>query len=650
MADRNLVKELKRWATEEFNLPPDTLPNDSYLKTLCVGTGKSIWKYIIQHVFHQRNVKIMRVCWVVCLHVKLVQTKGQSEAAKRKELQMKIEQLKCEISHLDSQISGTEEQLAAQEQSVGQTWAQMEDSQSRELFLQAFRRHCTLNRNLLSDDVQKISSHCQVLEQMESVETEVLFDDAPSSSRADDDFNSQTVAVAQVLVRELSEDRVNFYQSLQESELKTQPSATKNMTHEQRMAVFQYWLSTAEKVLSNYPPSHILSALQHLAAREQRELQERVTTLDVTKDAAALQFRYESNHLLDISAEEGNELPPVKTLLEAVWDEVQQSLVELSQTRSRVLQLKDLLQDRKKEAEEETLAEQTESVVELQSFEVELQCVMKAAARDHIRDHCIQLDQHARNRQEALRNLCSQWQNIQDFRELALRQEQLRGLIKGNSSTKTQLTCLHKELQEFIEIKLKPQFEDVIIAASSLRNSISKEVIQFGNVSLLSLDRRTVEGMQRLPVSSLSIYRLQSSSFSNLCQTLKFPRYKAPEELCSQLRSQQLEMCFLHELLKLYSFTLQKVQKEAEQLHAPDQKALLSRVTEEDQKLLKDLLPRARGLTHHCAQGLFYGAQVKTAISDWWDKPAQHALPDVVKGGLTFQQWLQRWRIATKAC
>uniref|UniRef100_A0A8C6Q7J8 HAUS augmin like complex subunit 5 n=1 Tax=Nothobranchius furzeri TaxID=105023 RepID=A0A8C6Q7J8_NOTFU len=613
---KNLVKELKRWATEEFNLPPDTLPNDSYLKTLCVGTGKSIWKYIIQHVFHQRNVKIMRVCWVVCLHVKLVQTKGQSEAAKRKELQMKIEQLKCEISHLDSQISGTEEQLAAQEQSVGQTWAQMEDSQSRELFLQAFRRHCTLNRNLLSDDVQKISSHCQVLD-TENICMKNIY------------------ILQQRDLKELSEDRVNFYQSLQESELKTQPSATKNMTHEQRMAVFQYWLSTAEKVLSNYPPSHILSALQHLAAREQRELQERVTTLDVTKDAAALHATLLFMSILYI-------YKYIYLLFQAVWDEVQQSLVELSQTRSRVLQLKDLL----------NLNEKMHTLcVNRSAFEVELQCVMKAAARDHIRDHCIQLDQHARNRQEALRNLCSQWQNIQDFRELvALRQEQLRGLIKGNSSTKTQLTCLHKELQEFIEIKLKPQFEDVIIAASSLRNSISKEVIQFGNVSLLSLDRRTVEGMQRLPVSSLSIYRLQSSSFSNLCQTLKFPRYKAPEELCSQLRSQQLEMCFLHELLKLYSFTLQKVQKEAEQLHAPDQKALLSRVTEEDQKLLKDLLPRARGLTHHCAQGLFYGAQVKTAISDWWDKPAQHALPDVVKGGLTFQQWLQRWRIATKAC
>lgn len=39
-----------------------------------------------------------------------------------------------------------------------------------------------------------------------------------------------------------------------------------------------------------------------------------------------------------------------------------------------------------------------------------------------------------------------------------------------------------------------PQFEDVITAANGLRNSISKEAKQFGTVSLLSLDRRTVDG------------------------------------------------------------------------------------------------------------------------------------------------------------
>ncbi|XP_008406140.1 HAUS augmin-like complex subunit 5 [Poecilia reticulata] len=653
MTDRNLVKELKRWATEEFNLPPDSLPNESYLKTLCVGTGKSIWKYMIQHVFQQRTVRIMRgnLQWYKTLQDKeLMQAEGQSEAAKRKELQTKIEQLRDEISHLDSQIRGTEEQMATQERSINRIWVQIEEDQTRELLLKAFRQRSISNRTVLSDDVQKINDHRLVLEQMaRKAESEVLFDDEPSN------LNSKAAAVPQVLreLRELSEDRVHFFRCLQENEVKVQQSAPKSMPREQRTAVFQYWLSTSEKVLSSYPPSHVLSALQHLAVTEQKALQDQLASLDVAQDVAALRFRFESDHLLDISAEECDELPPVQTLLEAAWAEVQQSFTELSQTRSRIQQLKTLLKSRKAEAEQEVSGIADENLNEslaLSTLEVELQCVMQAAARDHIRERCIQLDQHARNRQEALRSLRSQWQNILDFRNLvALRQEQLRGLIKGNSSAKTQLISVHRELQEFIEAKLVPQFEDVIGAANNLRNSVSKEAKQFGTISLLALDHRTMDGMHRVPASWLSIHRLQASNFSSLHESLKFPLYKAPEELCFQLLSQQLELRFLRELLQLYSATLQKVEKDSEQLHASDQKALLSKVREADQKLLKSLLPTARGLTNHCAQGLSYGAQVKTAISYWWDKPAQHVLPELSKGGLTFQQWLQRWKLKAKA-
>lgn len=44
----------------------------------------------------------------------LKQTEGQSEAAKQKELQRKIDELKAEISQLDSQINGAEEHLEIQ--------------------------------------------------------------------------------------------------------------------------------------------------------------------------------------------------------------------------------------------------------------------------------------------------------------------------------------------------------------------------------------------------------------------------------------------------------------------------------------------------------------------------------------------------------
>ncbi|XP_032381055.1 HAUS augmin-like complex subunit 5 [Etheostoma spectabile] len=658
MADRNLVREMKRWATEEFNLSPDSLPNDSYFKTLCIGTGKSIWKYIIQHVFHQRNVRIMRgnLQWYKVLQDKeLKQAEGQSKAAKQRELQRKIEQLRVEITHLDSQISGTEEQLATQEQSISRTWAEVEDSRRRELLLQAFRQRCILGRKVLSDDTQTLSEHCQALEQMaRKAEIEVLFHNKPSSSSDGDNLNSKVTAEAQVLreLKQLCDDRVHFYQSLQESELKTSLPAAKHMTCEQRTAVFQYWLSAVENLLKDYPPNHILLALECLASREQKELEKKLASLDVTHDVTALRYRYESNHLMDMSTED-NELPSVKSLLEDAWEEVEQSLVELARTRSRVQQLQNQLQARKKEVEQEVSGIADELHVDTlaqSALEVELQCVMQAATRDHIRDRCIQLDQHARSRQEALRNLHSQWQSILDFRQLVvLRQEHIKGLIKGNSMAKMELIRLHTELQGFVQGELVPQFEVVTTAASSQRNSISKEASQLGTVSLLALDRRTVDGMQRIPASWLSIHRLQSPTFSSLCQNLDFPQHRAPEELCSHARSQQLELRFLQQLRQLHSITLQKIQKETELLHASDQKALLSRIEEEDQKLLEALVPRVRSLIQRSDQGLSYGAQVKTAISYWWDLPAQHVLPELSRGGLTFQQWLQRWKLAAKA-
>lgn len=586
----------------------------------------------------------------------LKQTEGQSEAVKQKELQRKIDELKAEITQLDSQISGAEEHLETQEQSISCTWAQVEDSHRRELLLQGFRQRCETSHKILSDDAQKITEHRQELEEMaKKAEIELLFDNKPSSSSEIDNLKSQAAAEAQVLreLRKLCDDRVRFYQSVQESELKTAHSSAKHMTREQRTNVFRYWLSAVENLLSVYPPSHVLLVLEHLARREQTELEEKVTQLDVTQEMSSLRFCFESNQLLDKSAQEGNVCPSLKALLQEAWEDVEQSLVELAQTRSNVEKLQHQLETHKKEAELEvsgTAEGLHNDTLALSTLNVEIQCVMRAAARDYIREWCTLCEQDARSRQTVLRNLQRQQQSILDFRQsMVLRQEDIRALIKGNSSAKAELVRLQAQLQEYIQCQLVPQFDEVATAANNIRNSISKEAKQMGMVSLLSLDCRTLDGMQRVPASWLSIHRSQSPSFSSLRQSLEFPLYKAPEHLCSQARSQQLELRFLHQILTLHLAAQQKMEKEAELLHASDQKALLSRVTEEDQKLLKTLLPRVRSLTQRCGQGLSYVVSVKTAISYWWEKPAQHVLPEVSKGGLTYQQWLERWRLTAKA-
>ncbi|XP_053715627.1 HAUS augmin-like complex subunit 5 isoform X1 [Synchiropus splendidus] len=654
MADKNLVQQLKRWATEEFNLPADRLPNDSYFKTLCVGTGKSIWTYIIHHVYQQRNVQMMRgnLQWYKVLQDKeSKQKEGESVAEQQSKLQKKIEQLRAEIGYLDTQISATEEQMATQEQSINCTWSQVQDSRTRDLLLQAFRQRCASGRMLLADDIQAVNGYYKTLEQMKrKAEVEVMFESQSPISNDGYKVNSNAATEAQVLceVRQLCQERVQFFQSLQESELKTDSAANHMWT-----TMFHYWLNSVEQnLLASYPPNQIISALQYLASKEQNELEEKVSSLDITKDVSALGFRYEGDHLHDTTEEEKN-LPSVKALLQAAWQDVENSFVELAQTRTRVQQLRKQLLACRKEAEQQVSGGSDklieDSTLGQSSLDLELQCVMQTAARDYIRDWCVQLDQQARSRQETLKSLKKEEKNILDFRKQVIhRQEQIRCLIEGNSTAKKELIRLHKELQGFLRDEVVIQFDSITAAARALRNNISKETRQFGSISLNGLDRRTVEGEQRTPASRLSIHRLHDPTFSSLCHTLDFPMYKAPEEFIYQACHKRLELRFLRQLLHRHSVTLQKTQKDSKLLREADHKALLAQVTEEDQKLLSTLIPRVRALVKRTSQGLSYGHQVKTAISYWWDQPVQHVLPEVTKGGLTFQQWLQRWRLATQ--
>uniref|UniRef100_A0A6Q2XU95 HAUS augmin-like complex, subunit 5 n=1 Tax=Esox lucius TaxID=8010 RepID=A0A6Q2XU95_ESOLU len=646
MGDRALLRELKRWATEEFNLPAQSLPNDNYFKTLCVGPGASIWRYVIEHIFNQRNVRVMRgnLQWYPlfifsCLPKQKSLQNTFIDYARRLELQEQIEELRAELNHLDSQIKGTEAQLATEEESINRSWEMVEENERRKLLLQAFKQHCLKERHSLSEDTCKIIGHSQALEQLSrcaclslplsflGTHLHALHGSSPNPL-----FNYYNVFRN---VRELCDERLLFFQSLQETELRMTSSTATPLNREQRQTVYQHWLSAVEDLLQRHPPNQVLSALQYLASGQEMALEEKLSSLDVTRDVTALRFRCESNRLLDISKQE-EELPPVKNLLQSAWEEVEQSLVDLAQTRSRTRQLKDQLQAKQEEAK-------VESVLEL-----EIRCVIEAAERDCLRDQCVQMEQQARDRQEGLRNLRRQWQSIMEFRRLVdMRQEQIRGLIKGNSTAKTELTRTHKEVShQFVQEKLCPQFGNVLSAANGLRNSVSQEAKQFGNVSLVTLDRRIVEGKQRIPAAWLSIHRLHSSPFHNLCQSLDFPVYKAPEKLYSQALSQHLDLRFLRRLLQLHSSSLANTEKQRELLPAPDQQALLQRVLEEDQEMLQSLLPRVRELTQRCSKGLSYGNQVKTGICHWWDQPAQFVLPEKRIGGLTFQQWLQRWKFA----
>ncbi|XP_048066854.1 HAUS augmin-like complex subunit 5 isoform X3 [Megalobrama amblycephala] len=639
----SLSQDLKRWAIEELELPAARLPDDGYMKTLCVGPGASIWKYITQHVYKERNVRVMRgnVQWYKVLQNKeFKQLKNQNKDARRLELQKEIDALQTELDQLDTKISRVEDQLAAEEQNVNRNWEDFMESKQRQILLESFRHRCSEERNVLLADTHMIGTQRHALEEL-SKKAEVKLVFGPSD-KSDNEAGADPLVLKDV--RELCCERVFFFQCLLESELQANLSA--EFTHDQRNSVIQHWMSAVENLLRSHPPNQVLSALQALTSRQQVALEEKISALNVEREVSALGFRYERDHLIDVSSEQEEELTPVRILLQSAWQEVEQSYFELSQTRKRRGQLETELAALMRKAE---TANEKDPVSSRSVFELEIEGVKQVAVRDSIREQCAQLQLQAREGQDSIRTLQTQWQSVMDFRQLVdRRQEQIRSLIKGNSSVKTELTRVHAKVGQFVQEKLNPQFGSVIEASSGLRNSVSQGAKHFSCVSLAALDCRVMKSGQKLPAAQLSIHRIQSPVFHKLCESLSFPMYMAPEELWSQAATRRLELRNLCRLLQLFSESTADLQKLTAQLPSPDQQTLLQHVRTIDEEILQTLLPRARELTQRCSKGLLYAEQVKTAITHWWEQPGQFALPEMQREGLTFQQWLQRWKLATK--
>ncbi|MGH0175916.1 UNVERIFIED_CONTAM: hypothetical protein FKN15_010611 [Acipenser sinensis] len=64
------------------------------------------------------------------------------------------------------------------------------------------------------------------------------------------------------------------------------------------------------------------------------------------------------------------------------------------------------------------------------------------------------------------------------------KQEQIRGLIKGNSTAKAEL----------VKVKAECHQRDVELGAQEMHSAVSTELRQFGGVSLAALSRSNMDG------------------------------------------------------------------------------------------------------------------------------------------------------------
>ncbi|XP_044278188.1 HAUS augmin-like complex subunit 5 [Varanus komodoensis] len=648
----SLAQQLRRWAAEEMKLPPDKIPSESAARRMCSGQCAEIWKYVIRHVHHQRNVKKIRgnLLWYRQMEEaegKLTGSESQKE--RRKQLVSDIARLQGELKQIDLQIESAERELVADEVILETTQEEIWDAKRRTLLLKAYAAQVAAERQQLHARAAHFQGRLEQLEELErKAKTSVVF----GGKAPEPGFPSLEPKVLRD-VQEACQLRFHFLKTLFERSVSG--SFPSGMSEDQLDTSHQQWLGFVEKVVGSHPPAHILSALEDLALQSTQHLQELTESLDIPRDVEALKFCYDKAHLEDVSDLAGD-LPSVGGLIQEGWSKCEMLCVQQislhAQERSLSAQLDALVQKMHR-----LLSDGSErSILARAVFDLELRVVRLRGYRDGLLQGCHQLKEVVTTRHAELQGLQAKRQRILDFRHLVKeKQENIRVLIKGTSFIKSQLRKDQAEIQDFIKKKLLPQAQQLELETQQLRDHVDRTVQQFGAVALPCLLRRELSGPRCVPAHELSIHRLSRTApaeyraFLNVCNGAAFPLYKAPEELLPHMAELKKMLPFLRARLASKQRALGNLQHQLEKAPEPDVPALVCRVQAHDREQARELLPRIQQVTEQCRWRMEHWQEVQAVIDAWWEQPGQFVLPGERRLGFTLQQWLERWTLATRA-
>ncbi|XP_029432639.1 HAUS augmin-like complex subunit 5 isoform X2 [Rhinatrema bivittatum] len=654
MEHKSLAQELKKWVTEEMGLAAHKVPSEAVFRKLCVGQCGDIWKYVIRHVHSQRNVKKIEgnLLWYQHLHqTEVKQSEFELQQEHRKQLVKEIATVKLELQQLNQQIKLAEREVTANEALVEASFERMQDARRRTLLLTAYSQKKEQEWEKLRESSSRLRHRGELLQEIsrKAKQELMLGTQAPDSS-----LSAFSILEPEVLrdVKEACLMRFLFLKSLHDDSVAGNLHGS--VSEELRRTSHHQWLSVVENILSTHPPNHILAALEHLTRQNTLEVHNLTSNMDIDHDIQALKFRFQSSHLEDVSETTGA-LPSVRCLIQEGWTACEKLWVQQHPLQVQVTNLSAQLASVVQETHQLLSSGSEESILARAAFELELRAVVLKACRDSLLQECRTLEDEACAKKQELQALQQKHQRITDFRQLVERkQQQIQILIKGNSCSKSQLLKSQREVQQFIQRRLLSPQKDVEVEVQQLCGGVERELKLFSRVFLPCLLHRIINGTQHVPAHELSIHRLDqilpwdSLVFTGVCQSLKFPLYKAPEKILVHVAELKKDLVYLRGQMCYKTIALSELQLKKKLSQAPDVQTLIKMVKDHDVDQVACLVPKIQLLTQQCAQSIDYTKDVQQAVTDWWEQPAQFALSWETRHSLSLCQWLERWTLALR--
>ncbi|XP_068734248.1 HAUS augmin-like complex subunit 5 isoform X2 [Montipora capricornis] len=628
-----------------------------------------VWKYVLEHVKSTKtvqkikgNLKLQQLISEQASHSGDKPHDEVRDQLKQKhaKLTKKLLEVKNKFYNAEKEVKTLQKEILDAEGSYSEMDQQISDFAKRNALLTAFSKQCCLATEMYTDLVKQINDRITVYKDIaRKKSTDPTYytsqgSISQGSMLSSVEGRSTPTGLESACTRSVRESCEKIGSFLHEV-CKAEEQTGRVDDGTQRKIKEQLWTGV-EKILSQHPPKDVLTSLSRIAQDSAISLRELTDRIDLKQDALELKFKYENSGKLTDTSSPPSVLQSVHQLIQEGQAAHFQRFIESEKGLNEVWKGRKRL---------ETLQQEMESIlvsrykdwpgnVELarELNRIELELVACRASLEYYKTAVNELTDDKNERQRAKEILHMKHKKIQDFEKLAeSKQSLIQALVKQNSSAKARIEKQKHEHLQFIQEKICSREAHLVAMAKQLHDCVKQEVDKFATLPLCQFHFSSVESARRIPVSELSVNRLESPSakpggdaLKTVLKCLDFPSYKAPEELLPTAMKLKAKV----EAIKCLVESRDAAVSELYGDRSCDRmitrlNGLRREVTEQDRAQLEYVMPLIQNGLTKTSRAFSDCIAVKDTVTSWWEQPAQFVVPWVKLEDQNMRQWTDQW-------
>ncbi|CAL1541778.1 unnamed protein product [Lymnaea stagnalis] len=662
----DLHKRLMTWAIEEMKFQTTAqssshnfqLPSEQDFKSLCQKPLDDVWIYVLKYVKSVQTVRLVKGNLALKRFLDAqriykpqlgdsVQEEEEKEKLQRSRSLIAKELTSClsDVCYLEKemkQVSKEVMETALIYQSVCQ---RVRDLQKKDGLLEAAGRFSEEKIAVLAKYTEIVTLRTKELAKQDDLSAQDFVIGGQSNKTDILETESQRH------VRATGQNISHFLHNMFDGAFSSDKAALKK-------AEIELWKSV-EKLRTSLSVTTIISSLITNTERAAKNLREETFALNIAKDVQTLSFSYgNASGLRDISKPPSVE-KSVRQLLEASnlqhvirWFKEQE---HKNDEWKLTVKLEDLLAEVHKHVHR-VMGEHPRNVPLAKGYvDALIQLAVERAVAPCLRAEIDRLVECIQKAKQEKHELHLKYQKIQVFRKIVEKNQLIIAtLANQNSTASVRLDMQRKQVLSYIASRgIESHVNEVQVLTTDLKGSLIAEAQKFLSLVLPCLLVVSLDSNTRLCVLDLSISPAIYSTareklwvYSSVCAALDFPEFKSTDSLPLFLLEQHCNLQVLSASQCNRDLMVNAALSAAKTADISSFIDLCRKVEQHDKAQCDKYVPQLEKSIAKISASIKELENLKNAIHSWWEQPAKHATPWVIEQGKTFEQWMEKWRVA----